>query len=137
MSALLDTGVLYALVDRSDKWHDASVRCLSDYRDDVLIPAPVITEACFLIDRAGGAPAISRFLQLLVSSAWQVCALLEQDYTQASSVLDQYADSRIDFVDAAVIAIAERLRIRTIFTLDRRDFGMYRPTHCDYFELLP
>jgi uncharacterized protein len=51
--------------------------------------------------------------------------------------LTKYADSRIDFVDASVMAVAERLSITTILTLDQRDFRLFRPPHCQSFELLP
>ncbi len=50
---------------------------------------------------------------------------------------DNAPDSRLDFVDATVIAIAERLNITRILTIDKRDFGMVRPTHADAFDLLP
>lgn len=52
-------------------------------------------------------------------------------------ILEQYADSQLDFTDAAIVAIAERLAITRVYTLDRRDFSIVRPIHCDYFELLP
>jgi uncharacterized protein len=51
--------------------------------------------------------------------------------------LAKYADSRIDFVDASVMAVAERYGITKILTLDRRDFRLLRPQHCQAFELLP
>jgi uncharacterized protein len=43
----------------------------------------------------------------------------------------------LDFTDAAIVAIAERSNITRILTLDRRDFTLIRPKHCDYFEILP
>jgi uncharacterized protein len=52
-------------------------------------------------------------------------------------VLTQYQDAELDFVDASIIAIAERMSITHVLTLDRRDFSIVRPRHCDYFELLP
>jgi predicted nucleic acid-binding protein len=39
--------------------------------------------------------------------------------------------------DAAIVAIAKRLTITGVYTLDRRDFSVIRPRNCDYFELLP
>jgi predicted nucleic acid-binding protein len=41
------------------------------------------------------------------------------------------------FVDATVVAIAERLKIQRILTTDCRDFSLVRPRHCKEFELLP
>ena len=49
----------------------------------------------------------------------------------------KYADSRIDFVDATVIAMAERLNCETILTLDLRDFTLYKPEVRAAFMLLP
>jgi predicted nucleic acid-binding protein len=53
------------------------------------------------------------------------------------NVMEQYEDAEFDYADVAVMALAERLNIRRIFTLDHRDFYIYRPTHCDHLELLP
>jgi predicted nucleic acid-binding protein len=52
-------------------------------------------------------------------------------------ILEQYADNQLDFTDAAIVAIAERLAITRVYTLERRDFSIIRPSHCDYFELFP
>jgi predicted nucleic acid-binding protein len=51
--------------------------------------------------------------------------------------LIKYADSRVDFVDASIIAVAERLNIPRILTLDQRDFALVRPLHTERFDLLP
>ena len=60
-----------------------------------------------------------------------------KDLERVNQILEQYADSQLDFVDAVIVAIAERLRITRVLTLDRRDFSIMRPRHCDYFEILP
>jgi uncharacterized protein len=62
---------------------------------------------------------------------------LNEDILRIAEILDRYADSRIDFVDASVMAVAERLNIVTVLTLDRRDFSLFRPRHCDGFVLIP
>ena len=49
----------------------------------------------------------------------------------------KYADARFDFVDCCIMALVERLDITQICTFDRRDFGIFRPAHCEYLELLP
>ena len=49
----------------------------------------------------------------------------------------QYADTELDFVDTAIMAVSERLNITRIATFDRRDFSIYRPTHVEHYELLP
>lgn len=59
------------------------------------------------------------------------------DYVRAVELIRRYADLGLGLVDASVIAIAERLDITTIATLDRRDFTVVRPKHCKAFELIP
>jgi len=51
--------------------------------------------------------------------------------------MDEYSDAQFDFVDVSIMALAERLHITRICSLDRRDFSIFRPSHCDYLELLP
>jgi predicted nucleic acid-binding protein len=57
------------------------------------------------------------------------------DYRRISELLEEYADSGIDYVDAAVVALAERYHIQNIMTLDQRDFRRYRPNFADHFIL--
>lgn len=78
-----------------------------------------------------------RFVSSLTTKAVQVESLTARDLVRVHEVLEQYGDSQLDFTDAAIVTIAERLIITCIYTLDRRDFSIIRPTHCDYFELLP
>jgi hypothetical protein len=54
-----------------------------------------------------------------------------------ADLVEQYADAGLGFVDASVIAIAERVGATRIFTLDRRDFSLVRPRHTEAFEILP
>jgi predicted nucleic acid-binding protein len=56
---------------------------------------------------------------------------------RSAELLKQYADAKLDFIDALIAAMAERLNIRRLLTLDRRDFQLIRPRHCAGFELLP
>ncbi len=59
------------------------------------------------------------------------------DLERADQILQKYSEANIGFVDATVVAIAERLGIRLIVTTDRRYFSLFRPNHCRAFELLP
>jgi predicted nucleic acid-binding protein len=51
--------------------------------------------------------------------------------------MDQYADGALGFVDACIIALAERLRITRVLTPDQRRFRFMRPRHCTAFEIVP
>ena len=73
----------------------------------------------------------------MTPDAVQVEPVIPEDLVRVHEILEQYADNQLDFTDAAIIAIAERLTITRVYTLDRRDFSIIRPSHCDYFELFP
>jgi predicted nucleic acid-binding protein len=64
-------------------------------------------------------------------------SVTDDDLRRCADILDTHSDSRIDFVDASVMAVAERLGAYRIYTLDRRDLSIMRPRHVDAFELLP
>jgi uncharacterized protein len=61
----------------------------------------------------------------------------ENDYTRVQELMRTYADLRVGFVDAAVLAVVERLREPKLATLDHRHFSVMRPRHVDALELLP
>ena len=78
-----------------------------------------------------------RFLYELLASEVVLESIDRTDLRRIGEILEQYADSRLDFVDAAIIAIAERRDVTRVLTLDHRDFAMVRPRHCAHFEILP
>jgi uncharacterized protein len=84
-----------------------------------------------------GLSAWTSMLRAILDSDWRLEAPTEDDLRRCADILDEYAGSRVDFVDASVMAIAERLGARRIYTLDRRDFSLVQPRHVEAFELLP
>ncbi len=133
---LLDTGVLVAATVVNDPDHGASVRLLSERRDRVVSCLPVLTEAAYLV-RAARRDAPGSFVRDIVASVIELEHVSASDLTRVAELLDQYADLRLDFTDAVLIAVAERLAVTEIATLDRRDFSVVRPRHVDAFTLLP
>lgn len=91
----------------------------------------------YLVGRDAGITTVIAFWQGLTSSRFQLTPLIQPDIDRTAEILEQYQDSRIDFVDASVMAIAERYKSRTILTLDQRDFRLFQPQHCKIFEILP
>ena len=98
---------------------------------------PAITEVAYLIARDIGNDATADFISSLADTELILEAPLAEDYLRSAEILRQYADANLDFVDALIAATAERLNIKRLLTLDRRDFQLIRPRHCDGFELLP
>lgn len=76
-------------------------------------------------------------LEDIEAGAYRVEDLQRDDYRRARELCDQYVDADIGLVDAAVLAITERLREPKLATLDRRHFGMLPPRHVAALQLLP
>lgn len=136
MEIIADTGFIVALTNRSDKYHEA-VKKIYYQQQTILIPQTVLAEVSYLIGKEGGTTAVSAWLKGLFKSRFTLIPLINIDILRTAEILEQYNDSRIDFVDASVMAIAERLRITQILTLDKRDFSIFRPKHCTVFILIP
>ncbi len=73
----------------------------------------------------------------IVAGAYVVENLVATDFLRIRELCDRYADADIGFVDAAVLAVVERLGEEKLATLDRRHFGLLRPRHVDALTLLP
>lgn len=84
-----------------------------------------------------GHATMRHFIRTLNKSDVQLESIQKSDLLRVSEILDTYADSKLDFVDATIVAISERLNISQILTLDRRDFSIIRPKHCAHFDILP
>ena len=136
-SYLLDTGFLYALMNRSEQKHKEVVAAASTIRGSIVLPVPAITEIAYLLLRDVGSEATADFIESLQSTTLQLENPEPTDYARAAEVIRGYADARVDFVDALIVAMAERLSITTVLTLDQRHFRSFRPRHCQAFELLP
>ena len=134
---LADTGPLYAAADEDDA-HHAEVRSfLERNREPILVPISVLPEVCCFLDRELGTQAGARFVRAFVTGELLLEQVLPDDLSRCVELMEQYADSRIGFVDASVVAIAERLGITRVLTVDRRHFSAIRPRHIPAFELLP
>jgi predicted nucleic acid-binding protein len=133
----MDAGFLYALFDDSDV-HSLPVRkCVGKIREEIVIPIPAVTETAYFIRKNLGQVALGDFAEDLSNMDILFEAPTTQDYYRTSAVLRKYKDSNLDFVDACIFAIAERLNITKILTIDRRHFSIFRPKHCAAFEILP
>jgi uncharacterized protein len=137
MTAILDTSFLFALTDKSDRNHQRVLTFSQSCNENLVLPVVVFPEICYLIASRLGHCAMRRFIASMTPNTIQVESISLEDLTRTHQILEKYADNQIDFTDAAIVAVAERLGISRIYTLDRRDFSVIRPKHCDYFELIP
>ncbi|NJM76021.1 MAG: PIN domain-containing protein [Acaryochloridaceae cyanobacterium RU_4_10] len=137
MTALLDTSFLFALTDQSDRNHQRVLTVAQSANEQLVLPIVVLPEICYLVASRLGHQVMRHFVASMTPDAIQLESVTLEDLARISQILEKYADNHLDFTDAAIVAMAERLAITRVYTLDRRDFSIVRPKHCDYFELLP
>jgi uncharacterized protein len=135
-----DTGPLVAAADRDDQHNRVCTDLLTGLHlahRTILVAAPVVAEVGYLLARTGGAKIEAAFLRSVVHRTITIVDLELADYERMAELVGTYADFPLGTTDAAVIAVAERLDITEIATLDRRHFHAVRPRHASNFTLLP
>lgn len=134
-SVLVDAGPLVALIDRSDPHHGDCSKTLAGIADPLGTVWPVFTEAMYLL--RSSAQAQRALWDMLGVGGVQLVELRIDDCPRMRELMWKYRDLPMDLADAALVRVAERERIRRVFTIDRRDFGVYRPYRLGRFEILP
>jgi predicted nucleic acid-binding protein len=137
VALIVDTGPLFASLDRDDDYHLACQRLLAETSEDLIIPAPVLVEVDYFVHQRLRLRSFEQLLYDIEIGAYTLVDLEPADYIRVREILTQYADSDIGFVDAAVLAIVERLNEPKLATLDHRHFRMLRPRHVPALELVP
>jgi predicted nucleic acid-binding protein len=134
-AVLIDTGPLVALLDRSDDHHQEVVGVLETIGDQLVSVWPVLVEAMYLLSFSWQAQ--NALCEMFETGAVRLLLLDESDIPPMKNLMEKYRDLPMDLADAALVRVAEREAIRRIFTLDRRDFGVYRLARKGFFTLLP
>jgi predicted nucleic acid-binding protein len=135
-----DTGPLVAAALSNDVDHAACVRLFNDMHAagrDLLVPATVTAEVGYLLAREAGSRVESLFLRSLAEGDFAAMDLTAADYARMAELVDRYGDLPLGTTDASVIAVAERLKLTDVATLDRRHFSVVRPSHVNSLTLLP
>lgn len=137
MALVLDTGPLFAYLDAADHWHSRCRTLIDGTTERLVVPSPVLVEVDYWINERLHQGVLLRFLDDVMSDSFSIVDLVPSDYVRVRQLCDIYADSNIGFVDAAVMAVVERLNEPKLATLDQRHFRMIRPRHMDSLILLP
>jgi predicted nucleic acid-binding protein len=137
MALVLDTGPILALLDAGDPAHERCVALVERLGEDLVVPATVLVEVDYWVLKLLGPDAWVVFVEDVASGAYRFAPLEIDDVQRAAELERQYADLDLGLVDASVIALCERLDEPKVATLDRRDFSVVRPRHCDALVLLP
>lgn len=134
---LLDTGPLLAAVDRSDTHHKSCAELFRNHAEELLLPGPVVVELDYLLHRNQLMHIFTQITDEIRQGKLLLCELLPVDYGRTGELCEQYRNLDLGFVNAAIVAVAERLDVTQVATLDHRDFSIISPQHCDALNLLP
>jgi predicted nucleic acid-binding protein len=134
-TVLVDAGPLVALIDRSDPYHRVCRETLATIRDPLGTVWPAFTEAMYLLRQS--AEAQRALWDLLNVGGVRLLDLHHEDCPRMRELMWKYRDLPMDLADAALVRVAEREGLRRVFTIDRRDFEVYRPYRLGRFEILP
>jgi predicted nucleic acid-binding protein len=137
LTVVADTGPIYALIDASDGWHERVAAWWGSGRRRVVVPAPVLPEVCYLLQTRIGVAAEEAFVRAVADGEFVIEHLEDEDFARIADLVHAYRDLPLGFVDASIVAVAERVATREILTTDRRHFGVVRPRHTKVLTLVP
>ena len=134
-NALIDTGAILALLDRSDRWHQRCTNALRQLRLPLWTSEAVLTELFHLVgDRSRDVDAAWAFLR---SGSVSVASIDEADLPALNALMVRYRDRPMDFADATLVHLAERESLTSAFTVDHDDFETYRIGTRRRFSIVP
>jgi predicted nucleic acid-binding protein len=132
---LIDAGPLVALIDRSDDWHLRCRRTFEGLDAPLLTVWPALAEASHLLKQVERGQA--NLLRLFERGTIGLPVLDIDDLPRINELMQKYHDLPMDLADAALVRVAEREQINRVFTIDRKDFEIYRPARISRFRILP
>jgi predicted nucleic acid-binding protein len=125
------------MANQQDRHHARCMALFDDAPGPLLVPAPVLTEVCYLLERERGAQAEAGFLRSVRDDVFTLVALTAADLDRMADLVEAYADLPLGATDASVVAVAERLGVHQVASLDHRHFAVVRPRHAAALEILP
>lgn len=133
--ALLDTGVVVALLHRDDADHERVRPAFEAFRGTLLTTEAIVTEALFLLASIHGGQAAC--LEFFIRGGAVLVPASRASLIRSKSILARYSNLPADYADATLVALGDEMETYTIFTLDRRDFSVYRGESGQRFQLIP
>lgn len=134
-NALIDTGAILALLDRTDRWHGICTETFRHLRLPLVTSEAVLTELFHLVgDSRKEMEASWKFLR---SGALLMLPIEDSEHQEIHALMSRYWDRPMDFADATLVHLAKRESLSTVFTVDRGDFETYRIDGRRRFRVLP
>jgi predicted nucleic acid-binding protein len=133
--ALVDTGAILALLDRTDRWHQLCVDTFQQLRLPLLTSEAVLTELFHLVgDSRHEMETAWKFLR---SGAIGLAVIEDSELPEIQDLMLRYWDRPMDFADATLVHLARREELITVFTVDQADFSTYRIEGRKRFRMFP
>lgn len=132
---LVDAGPLIALIHEDDNEHGRCREVFASIGEPLGTVWPVMAEAMHLLSFSWQAQ--EALWEMIEAGALEMLPLTVDDIPRMKELMRKYRDLPMDLADAALVRIAEREKLRRIFTLDRRDFQIYRPARIGRFAIIP
>ena len=133
---IVDANVLVAAMNRRDRHHER-MTALLDGRDDQFVVTPyIVAEVTYLVQKFAGPAAETQFMEAVRNGDFHQEELTSQDLTRIVELMRQFEDLPLGAADASNVAVAERLKIREIATIDHH-FRAVRPRGIDFFTVIP
>lgn len=137
---LADAGALIAMLNVDDQYHAECDALWDEPRGPLLVSPLVVAEVCYFLSSRSGPQLEADFLKSFTTGELILAKLVERDMARMEQLVRKYADfgkTGLGGADASVVALAERLSISEIATVDHRHFSVVRPRDLDAFTLLP
>jgi len=133
---LVDAGPIVAILSRPDAYHETCVRAMQALTDPLLTCWPVIAEAAWILRQTPS--AIQQLMQSIGDDGvFELLPLTGAEGNAIAAIMRRYEDLNPQLADAALVHLANREQIDTVFTLDRRDFSVYRYGRKRAFRIVP
>lgn len=134
---VLDTGPVVAMANRKDTDHERCTELLTTAPVPLLLPEPLIVEIGYMLASRASSHVEADFLRDVGDGAYELMHMRPADLHRVAELVDTYANLPLGTADACVVALAERERVATVASLNRRDFSVVRPRHIASFTIVP
>lgn len=132
---LVDAGPLVAILNRREQDHEVCVSALKKIERPLLSTWMPVTEAMYLLESS--VDAQNALLEMIERGFLKILGIGASDLPSIRALINKYKDQPMDFADATLVHVANREGLPEIFTLDRRDFSIYKMKQNRSFRVVP
>jgi predicted nucleic acid-binding protein len=132
---LLDTGPIVAFFDASDDYHQICIDILKNINEPLVTTWPILTEAFYLLGFSWQAQ--DNLWEFMLRGGIEIFPIDAKMQSRCRELMKKYKDLPMDLADGSLVVLAESKNLAKVFTLDHRDFKIYRFAKNKKFKLIP